>query len=66
MSANPNQFIVDIAKRAADECRAAGVNIHAIEITAWRNAREILARGVALRGGGETATTQEAKHEATR
>lgn len=57
---NPDQLLVEIAQRAADECRAAGLNIHAIEITAWRNSREILARAIALRGGGKTATTQEA------
>jgi hypothetical protein len=65
MSEDIGQLVTRIAGQVLDELKAAGIPLHAIEITAWRTGREILATGIAL-PRVEARKTQQTTQEVTK
>ena len=51
-----NELCAKIAMRVLNDFRDFGFDVHAIEITAWRNTREQLAYRIALSREGERKT----------
>lgn len=58
---SPDQLVTEAARLVADEFKAAGIKIHAVELKVWRSPREVFASATALTRDGIVPTTQEVK-----